>query len=184
MDVTSDSLLEETFYPLSNKSIVYKVKVTNKQLILNRINGYSSKEESIDLNDIIGCRCTRKKRQPGEICICHPVSNRKVHQPVDMNVNQPLINTVGVGNNVDISAYLHVYAYVIRNFMIKNGTKRERYTITLTFRSYKSYEENMKEAQKWKRTIRQLISTPIYPSLYAPRDSDSTNSEVDTIVGK
>lgn len=53
------SYLEETFYITSKKNTIYRVRLTEKGLSLNKENNGSTKIELISLCDIIGCRCMR-----------------------------------------------------------------------------------------------------------------------------
>lgn len=60
--VSPSPTLEETFYILSKKNAVYRVKLSEKGLcMIKEVNG-NVKTETIDLEDIIGCRCMRSKR--------------------------------------------------------------------------------------------------------------------------
>ncbi|XP_075224819.1 sphingosine kinase 1-like [Lycorma delicatula] len=152
-------MLEETFYILSKKNTVYRVKLTEKGLSLQKENNGSVKTETIALCDIIGCRCMRSKRRSEKTsCACHPSSSRK---------NDPRVvdeNSVDKDEN-DISAYLYIYAYVLKNCKVKSGQKRERMTITLRFRSFDKYDDNMKEAQKWRSSIKYLINARYSPQI-------------------
>lgn len=156
VNVSIKPMLEETFYILSKKNTVYRVKLTEKGLSLQKESNGNVKTETISLSDIIGCRCMRSKRRSERSCACHPSSSRK---------NDPRVveeNSVDKDES-DISAYLYIYAYVLKNCKVKSGQKRERMTITLRFRSYDKYDDNMKEAQKWKSSIKHLIKSQISP---------------------
>ncbi|XP_018573548.1 sphingosine kinase 2 isoform X3 [Anoplophora glabripennis] len=56
----------------------------------------------------------------------------------------------------DLSAYLYIYAYIFQTSKGANK-KRERTIITLRFRSFDKYEDNNKEAQRWRTVIKKLI---------------------------
>ncbi|RZF36056.1 hypothetical protein LSTR_LSTR005872 [Laodelphax striatellus] len=152
-------MLEETFYILSKKNTVYRVKLTEKGLCLQKENNGTIKTETIALCDIIGCRCMRsKRRSENNACACRPSSSRK---------NDPRVvdeNSVDKDEN-DISAFLYIYAYVLKNCKVKSGQKRERMTITLRFRSFDKYDDNMKEAQKWRSAIKYLITSRYSPQI-------------------
>uniref|UniRef100_A0A1B6DK62 sphingosine kinase n=2 Tax=Clastoptera arizonana TaxID=38151 RepID=A0A1B6DK62_9HEMI len=158
VNISIKPMLEETFYILSKKNTVYRVKLTEKGITLQKESNGNIKTETISLNDIIGCRCMRSKRRSEQSCACHPSSSRN---------NDPRVvdeNSLDKDES-DISAYLYIYAYVLKNYKVKSGRKRERMTITLRFRSYDRYEDNMKEAQKWKSSINHLIKSQYITNL-------------------
>ncbi|XP_072153331.1 sphingosine kinase 1 isoform X4 [Bemisia tabaci] len=143
-------ILEETFYILSKKNCVYKVKLLKVGICLQKERNGLLTSEIVLLDDIIGSRCMRSKRRASDNCVCGPTSNFKSDpQVVDLNSLD--------GDENDISAYLYIYAYILKNFKMKSGKKRERMTITLRFRSYDRFEDNMREAQKWRNALSHLI---------------------------
>lgn len=180
MDSTEDlnlsikPMLEETFYILSKKNTVYRVKLTEKGLCLQKESSGSVKTETVSLSDIIGCRCMRSKRRSEHSCACHPSSSRK---------NDPRVveENSADKDETDISAYLYIYAYVLKNCKVKSGQKRERMTITLRFRSFDRYDDNMKEAQKWKSSIKHLIQLRCKP---IPQLSPDQVASTCSLVGK
>ncbi|KAI4471937.1 sphingosine kinase [Holotrichia oblita] len=116
-------LLEETFYVLTKKNSVFRVRLTKK-----------------------GCKCLRSKKSTTS-CSCQSLP-RTTLRVVEENS--------GEQDETDISAYLYIYAYILQNN--KNGhCKRERTIITLRFRSFDKYEDNNKEAKRWRNAIKQLI---------------------------
>ncbi|XP_066992141.2 sphingosine kinase 1 [Anabrus simplex] len=139
-------VLEETFYILSKKNTVYRVKLTEKGLSLQKESNGSTKIETIRINDIVGCRCMRSKRRSGASCVCHPSARRVVEDH----------SGSGEQDDTDISAYLYIYAYVLKKYKVKSGVRRERMTITLRFRSFDRYDDNMREAQRWRLAVRCL----------------------------
>lgn len=138
--------LVETFYVTSKKNTVYYVKLTEKGLTLRKETNVSAKEQTILLQDIIGCRCLRskRKRKSASSCTCAALPG-----PAELKVVEE--NSVDL-DETDISVYLYIYAYILE----KNG-HRERTTITLRFRSFDNYEQNNEEAQKWRSAIKFLI---------------------------
>nr|XP_018901171.1 PREDICTED: sphingosine kinase 2-like [Bemisia tabaci] len=143
-------ILEETFYILSKKNCVFKVKLLKVGICLQKERNGLLTSEIVLLDDIIGSRCMRSKRRASDNCVCGPTSNFKSDpQVVDLNSLD--------GDENDISAYLYIYAYILKNFKMKSGKKRERMTITLRFRSYDRFEDNMREAQKWRNALSHLI---------------------------
>lgn len=173
--------LVETFYITSKKNTVFRVKLTDKGLTLRKETNALAKEQTILLNDIIGCRCLRskRKRSRASACACTALTGPTHLKVVDEN-SQDLDET-------DVSAYLYIYAYILRKSTRRNTSRRERTTITLRFRSFDRYEDNNREAQKWRTAIKQLTdargtelimqskpinaatSSPVLP--YVPRDN-------------
>ncbi|XP_045496138.1 sphingosine kinase 1-like [Colias croceus] len=149
-DLKEQVHLEETFYILSKKKSVFRVRLTSKGLSLIKETDDSSKEQTILLRDIIGSKCMRSKRRRvgGGSCVCTSLVGHQQLKVVDENS--------GDLDENDISAYLYIYAYVLKQS--RRTLKRERTTITLRFRSYDKYEDNNKEAQKWRTTIKCLLA--------------------------
>ncbi|KAK9502699.1 hypothetical protein O3M35_011415 [Rhynocoris fuscipes] len=154
--ISPSPTLEETFYILSKKNSVYRVKLSEKGLCLQKEYNGNVKNETIALEDIIGCRCMRSKRF-AQKCMWHPTSSKKYLKVVDENSME--------WDETDVSAYLYIYAYIIKKGKVKSNKKRERMVITLRFRSYDKYEDNMREAQKWKVTIKYYMNTHLKTSL-------------------
>lgn len=138
--------LVETFYVTSKKNTVYYVKLTEKGLTLRKETNVSAKEQTILLQDIIGCRCLRskRKRKTNSTCTCAALPG-----PTELKVVEE--NSLDLDES-DVSVYLYIYAYILE----KNG-HRERTTITLRFRSFDNYEQNNDEAQKWRSAIKYLL---------------------------
>ncbi|KAK6632643.1 hypothetical protein RUM43_013411 [Polyplax serrata] len=153
-----DTLLEETFYIFSKKNILYRVKLSEKGLSLVKESNGQSKTETIRVDDIVGAHCTRSKTklQQGGPCVCGPNSKRK-----DVKV----VEDSGCEHDVrDVSAYLYVYAYVLKKQKVSSGEKREKMTVTLRFRSFDKPQENMREAQRWRTVIKCLIKKRPVPN--------------------
>lgn len=139
-------LLEETFYVLTKKNSVFRVRLTKKGLSLIKESDNQEKKQTIPTRDIIGCKCLRSKKSTTS-CSCQSLP-RTTLRVVEENS--------GEQDETDISAYLYIYAYILQNN--KNGhCKRERTIITLRFRSFDKYEDNNKEAKRWRNAIKQLI---------------------------
>lgn len=148
--VGSNTVLEETFYIFSKKNTVYKVKLTEKGLSLVKDSNGQTKTETIRIDDIVGARCMRSKRKtPAGSCVCGPNPRKKDLKVVDEFSYEQDEN--------DVSAYLYIYAYVIKKYRVKSGERRERMTITLRFRSFDKFEDNMREAQRWRTAVKCLI---------------------------
>lgn len=170
-------VLEETFYILSKKNTVYRVKLTEKGLSLQKESNGSTKIEIIRINDIVGCRCLRSKRRSAGSCACHPNAIRRNNlRVVDENSSEQ--------DEKDISAYLYIYAYVLKKNRVKSGQKRERMTITLRFRSFDKYDDNMREAQKWRLAVKCLIKNKAIPrGVLTSEDSQVTAQSCKYICG-
>jgi len=143
-------VLEETFYILSKKNTVYKVKLSEKGLSLQKESNGNTKIEILKISDIVGCRCMRSTRSSPGSCACHPSAIRRNNlRIVDENTTEQ--------DEKDDSAYLYIYAYVLKKCRVKSGQKRERMTIMLRFRSFDKYDDNMREAQKWRLAVKCLV---------------------------
>lgn len=144
--------LVETFYVTSKKNTVYYVKLSEKGLTLRKETSISAKEQTIRLQDIIGCRCLRSKRRKRNVasCTCAALTGPTELKVVDEN-SQEL-------DESDASVYLYIYAYILEKSGRSANGRRERTTITLRFRSFDNYEQNNDEAQKWRSALKQLIS--------------------------
>lgn len=156
--------LVETFYISSKKNTVFQVRLTNRGLILRKESNGTTKEQTIQLTDIIGSRCLRSKRKraKGASCACTSLSGQNQLKVVEDNS--------GEQDETDVSAYLYIYAYVLKRNRRGVG-RRERTTITLRFRSFDKYEDNNREAQKWRATIKYLIVDEIPKSpMYVTTD--------------
>ncbi|XP_063925407.1 sphingosine kinase 2 [Zophobas morio] len=140
-------LLEETFYVLTKKNCVFRVRLSKTGLCLVKESENNVKEQIIPIQDIIGCRCLRSKKQ-SKNCACQSIPRSTNLKVVEENS--------GDLDDTDVSAYLYIYAYILVN---NKGTskKRERTIITLRFRSFDKYEDNNKEAQRWRTIIKRLI---------------------------
>lgn len=162
--VHSSAVLEETFYITSKKNTFYRVKLSEKGLSLQKESNGSTKNEVITLNDIIGCRCMRFKRSSAGSCACRPGASKSQLKLVESNdvVLQQL-------EEYDTSAYLYIYAYTLKKSRVKGSARRERTTITLRFRSFDRYEDNLREASRWRLALKCLVAkVPVPNNLMSP----------------
>lgn len=160
-------LLEETFYIFNKKKTVYRVRLTEKGLCLQKESNGNSKSETIQLDDIIGCRCMRRKRRKVESCVCRPITPGRRS---GLSVVEE--NSVEQDEN-DCSVYLYIYSYLLKKSRgVKSSTfKRDKMTITLRFRSFDHLEDNLREAQRWRVAIKCLTRHRAVPtSVLSPRD--------------
>lgn len=146
----SSIYLVETFYISSKKNTVFQVRLTEKGISLRKESNGTSKEQIILVQDIIGCRCLRskRKRKPASACACTNLPGQQHLRVVEENSVEL--------DETDISAYLYIYAYILKKNR-RSGGRRERTTITLRFRSFDKYEDNNREAQKWRAAIKLLL---------------------------
>lgn len=146
----SSIYLVETFYISSKKNTVFQVRLTDKGLSLRKESNGTCKEQTIRVQDIIGCRCLRskRKRNAASSCACTTLPGGQANLRVVED------NSVELDES-DISAYLYIYAYILKKN--RRVPRRERTTITLRFRSFDKYDENNKEAQKWRSAIKQIL---------------------------
>ncbi|KAF7265927.1 hypothetical protein GWI33_020670 [Rhynchophorus ferrugineus] len=130
-------LLEETFYVLTKKSNIFKVRLTPK--------GHNW------------------------------VSVFKDLQVVEENSTD--------SDDSDSSAYLYIYAYVIQG---NKGAakKRERTIITLRFRSFDKYDDNNKEAQRWRCAIKKLIKVLCNPKSGAGKGKQIFQQKIAPILNE
>ena len=68
----------------------------------------------------------------------------------------------------DTSAYLYIYAYTLKRAKVANkgSRRRERTTVTLRFRSFDRYEDNLREASRWRLAIKCLLNRLPVPKAY------------------
>ncbi|XP_024940800.1 sphingosine kinase 2 isoform X3 [Cephus cinctus] len=161
--ICSSTVLEETFYITSKKNTFYRVKLTEKGLSLQKESNGSTKTETIALNDIIGCRCMCSKKRSADSCACRPGASK-----IQLRVVESTENFLPY-DEYDTSAYLYIYAYILKKARVKGARRRERTTITLRFRSFDKYEDNLREASRWRLAIKCLVARmPVPKMLMSP----------------
>ncbi|XP_061402349.1 sphingosine kinase 2 [Musca vetustissima] len=141
--------LRDTFYSNSKKKkgCVFHVVLNSLGLLLQRnsmsISGstVATKDHVVPISDIIGGRCVRLQR------------TQRFKSPGGCGVCTPTISDKDRKENEDEDAYLYVFAYILKRNM-RNNVRRERTVITLRFRSFDSHEDNMREAEKWYKTLK------------------------------
>lgn len=157
--LAASPILEETFYALSRKQFTYKVSLTNDGLLLTKnCDDGTVKTDLIHIRDIIGCKCMRNSGKSGR-CACRPAKGGVAEATRDPTVEtdecRVRVPYVEAG---DCSAYLSVYAFVLKNVGAKNE-KRDKMTVTLRFRNFSSYDENSRIATKWRLAIKLLLQS-------------------------
>ena len=160
-------ILEGNFYTSPKKNSFYQVKVDENYLGLLNTNGNLIKTRMISIRDIVGCRCARRRKRIGENCECHPKSKNRVLSFLENTLDEQ-----------DVSAYLHIYSYIMKNSKTGSALKRESFKLTLRFRLFSSYEDNLKEAIKWRNTLKGLVEkmqwrNPLLKTVENYEDNDS-----------
>ena len=150
---TPSPTLEETFYLISKKNTVYRVRLSEKGICLQKDCNGNIKTQTIILEDVIGCRCMRS-RQYVQKCKWRPRMNKK-----SVNQLEEEDSSLVLWDDSDVSVWFYIYAYIIKKGKVFTHKKRERMVITLRFRSYDLYDDNMREAQKWKVTLKYLMTS-------------------------
>ena len=101
----------------------------------------------------------QKARRLGGVCVCSsPSHNKAVLAPGGIKYAAAAAAAAAAnddGLNQDASAYLYVFAYVLKK-NLRHTLRRQRTVITLRFRSFDSMEDNMREADRWYKTLRLL----------------------------
>ncbi|XP_036318861.1 sphingosine kinase 1 [Rhagoletis pomonella] len=138
--------LSEHFYinhSKQNEPIRVEVQLKAEGIFLRRETGAQDEvcEQRIPMSDIIGSSCgpRMKKSQRGSLVSC-----RRIDEDTE----------VENGTRKDICAYLHIYAYIKSETSDKSSVRRERTVRILRFRSFDTYEENLKVAERWQHAIR------------------------------
>ncbi|XP_039958932.1 sphingosine kinase 2 [Bactrocera tryoni] len=134
--------LSEHFY-INNKQkapIPVELKLNAEGIYLRRETGEVDEinEQRIRMDDIIGSSCgpSLKKNLRVSLASCRRIDEE---------------SEVEQATKKDISAYLHIYAYIKNE---KHSMRRERTVRILRFRSFDTYEENLKVAERWHHAIR------------------------------
>ncbi|XP_073833410.1 sphingosine kinase 1 [Musca autumnalis] len=106
-------------------------------------------EQLIRMEDVIGSYCggKAKKKNGGVLQSC----KRKQEEDEEQHHSEGSTGSQQQQqDNKDISAYLYIYAYVRK----EKPLRRMRTVRILRFRSFLTYEDNLKSAERWHRAIR------------------------------
>ncbi|XP_065360324.1 sphingosine kinase 1 [Calliphora vicina] len=133
--------LRDTFYSNSKKGNVFHVLLNSNGLLLQRETAGSRKDHLVNICDIIGGRCVwiQKSSGFGAAGTCGSCT--------------PSITEKQKIRDEHEDAYLYVFAYMLKK-NLRKAIRRERTVITLRFRSFDSHEDNMREAEKWYKTLK------------------------------
>lgn len=138
--------LEETFYVNSKKKHAFHVKLSLRGLILSKQSPQGQiSEHLIALENIIGCRCVKNEAvEKINSCVCG--SSSKCEE-----------NSEGgsLRRRVDGGTFFYIYSYVSK--VTKKKHHLEKTTVALKFQTFDTYDDNAKEAQKWRCTLKRMI---------------------------
>ncbi|KAH8234779.1 hypothetical protein KR032_003156 [Drosophila birchii] len=176
--------VSDTFYTSQRKgSHVFRVRLDATGFTLQRESpgGTLIKEQHVRIGDIIGGRCMRPKKTRrlamSGACAC---SSGNPNSPaVSASGDRPAaaINTPSKCSTTskedpltdgDVSAYLYVFAYVLKKRSLRTELHRERTVLTLRFRSFDTFEDNMREADRWYRALRWQLHRTLEEIFVAP----------------
>uniref|UniRef100_A0A1B0B759 sphingosine kinase n=1 Tax=Glossina palpalis gambiensis TaxID=67801 RepID=A0A1B0B759_9MUSC len=142
--------LMENFY-VSNKNkkkhnLKIQVKLNDTGIYLRHetTEGGHFTEQLIRLEDIVGSNCDNhvRKRLRGGLGSCkRDRDDDEAHHHSENNADN---------DSKDLSAYLYIFAYIRK----EKPLKRERVVRILRFRSFLSFEENLKCAERWHNAIK------------------------------
>ncbi|KAH8370998.1 hypothetical protein KR093_005855 [Drosophila rubida] len=164
--------VSDTFYTSQRKgSHVFRVRLDATGFTLQRESpsGVTIKEQTVKLCDIVGARCMRLKKSTRSLARCACVNpgtpaaggaaGRKGATPSKCSTTSKE-EDYGCNADGDASAYLYLFAYVLKKKSLRSSLHRERTVLTLRFRSFDTFEDNMREADRWYRALRwQLHNT-------------------------
>jgi len=161
--------VSDTFYTSQRKgSHIFRVRLDATGFTLQRESpsGVTIKEQTVKLCDIVGARCMRLKKSSRSLARCACVNpgtpaaggaGRKGATPSKCSTAS---KEEYVCDGGDASAYLYLFAYVLKKKSLRSSLHRERTVLTLRFRSFDTFEDNMREADRWYRALRwQLHNT-------------------------
>ncbi|XP_020809700.1 sphingosine kinase 2 [Drosophila serrata] len=177
--------VSDTFYTSQRKgSHVFRVRLDATGFTLQRESpgGTVIKEQHVRIGDIVGGRCMRPKKTRrlamSGACAC---SSGNPNSPaVSASGDRPAaaINTPSKCSTAskedhplsdgDVSAYLYVFAYVLKKRSLRTELHRERTVLTLRFRSFDTFEDNMREADRWYRALRWQLHRTLEDIFVAP----------------
>ncbi|XP_054734825.1 sphingosine kinase 1 isoform X1 [Anastrepha obliqua] len=147
--------LTDIFYTSDKKGQVCRVKLNGQGFTLQResSNG-SSREQLIGLDDIIGSRCIVVKKDRRACSMLCSYAMQTDGNRSDSGDETKKKSTSVSYEHGDASAYLYVFAYILNKKHLRNIIRRERTVLKLRFRSFDTFGDNMREAERWYHTVR------------------------------
>ncbi|XP_030385372.1 sphingosine kinase 2 [Scaptodrosophila lebanonensis] len=166
--------LSDTFYTNQQKGHVFRVRLNGDGFTLQRESPSGTKEQVVKICDIVGGRCMRLKqsrRSLANACACSsgnssssPAASARVHSGATGDTpskcsaaSREEYHRGGATADYydgDVSAYLYVFAYVLKKKSLRSTLHRERTVLRLRFRSFDTFDDNMREAERWYRALR------------------------------
>ncbi|KAH8398766.1 hypothetical protein KR222_002973 [Zaprionus bogoriensis] len=185
--------VSDTFYTSQRKgSHVFRVRLDAAGFTLQRESpaGVTVKEQSVKICDIVGARCMRLKKSTRSLARCACVSpgtpsaaasahgSRKAQQGTPSKCSEASKEEyAGCTDGGDTSAYLYLFAYVLKKKSLRSSLHRERTVLTLRFRSFDTFEDNMHEADRWYRALRWQLHQTLEP-IFVERLDEQRRSRV------
>ncbi|ALC43016.1 Sk2 [Drosophila busckii] len=167
--------VSDTFYTSQRKgSHVFRVRLDETGFTLERESpsGGTVKGQTVKICDIVGARCVRLKKSSRSLAGCACV-NPGTPRATGGKRNTPSKCSIAsreeyACNGGDASAYLYLFAYVLKKKSFRSSVHRERTVLTLRFRSFDSFEDNMKEAERWYRALCWQLQRTLEPIFVTP----------------
>ncbi|XP_017023013.1 sphingosine kinase 1 [Drosophila kikkawai] len=176
--------VSDTFYTSQRKgSHVFRVRLDATGFTLQRESpgGTVIKEQHVRIGDIVGGRCMRPKKTRrlamSGACACSsgnpnsPAVSASGDRPAAALNTPSKCSTASKEDHLtdgDVSAYLYVFAYVLKKRSLRTELHRERTVLTLRFRSFDTFEDNMREADRWYRALRWQLHRTLEEIFVAP----------------
>ncbi|XP_017127095.1 sphingosine kinase 2 [Drosophila elegans] len=179
--------VSDTFYTSQRKkgSHVFRVRLDATGFTLQRESPAGSivKEQQVRISDIVGARCMRPKKSRrlamSGACACSSGNSPAISASGDHHPHRPVTtpskcstnsreNLPLDGGGGDVSAFLYVFAYVLKKRSLRSELHRERTVLTLRFRSFDTFEDNMREADRWYRSLRWQLHRTLEEIFVAP----------------
>ncbi|KAH8261999.1 hypothetical protein KR038_000112 [Drosophila bunnanda] len=177
--------VSDTFYTSQRKgSHVFRVRLDATGFTLQRESpgGTVIKEQHVRIGDIVGGRCMRPKKTRrlamSGACACSSGNPNSPAVSASGDRTSAALNTPSKRSTAskedqpladgDVSAYLYVFAYVLKKRSLRTELHRERTVLTLRFRSFDTFEDNMREADRWYRALRWQLHRTLEEIFVAP----------------
>ncbi|XP_017135365.1 sphingosine kinase 2 [Drosophila miranda] len=182
--------VSDTFYTSQRKGrkYVFRVRLDINGFTLQRESpsGTIVKEQTVKLCDIVGARCMRLKKTRrlavASACACSNGNPNSPAASVNRSAATPSKCSTASKENYrcddgDVSAYLYVFAYVLKKKSLRSEFHRERTVLTLRFRSFDTFEDNMREADRWYRALRWQLHRTL-ESIFVVRNEEDRRRRV------
>ncbi|SPP77124.1 sphingosine kinase 2 [Drosophila guanche] len=181
--------VSDTFYTSQRKGrkYVFRVRLDINGFTLQRESpsGTIVKEQTVKLCDIVGARCMRLKKTRrlavASACACSAGNPNSPAASVNRSGATPSKCSTASKEDFtcdgDVSAYLYVFAYVLKKKSLRSEFHRERTVLTLRFRSFDTFEDNMREADRWYRALRWQLHRTL-ESIFVVRNEEDRRRRI------